>query len=209
VARLPAFRLTNKRRFAAFLTTAAAAAAAAAVIAASLSSPSVNGDEVSLFADGRVSLVVGGSLIASEKDPIVIGDGIYVELGAFIGNIHAHAYYEEAYATVSVTTRDSLIRMGVGEAEVKVNLNPVRAAPPAMESGGDLYVSLTFLSEYLGLEVAFLEGNGVVAVDLAGRKGTAAKAAFSTVAMRAGAGFRHPIVHRAADSGGYDLAVYG
>lgn len=95
---------------------------------------------------------------AYEKNALLSGEGIYLDLGTVLSRINKDFYYDEKEAVLSFTTPSEIIRASLGEAayysnKVKVGLT----SPAVILKAGNPYVSLEFAALFSDMTYTFYE----------------------------------------------------
>ena len=155
-----------------------------------------NSTVVPAFAEGKLNLVIEGELIDSMNQPRMVDNEILLPLAVIKEYIDTDIYWDEILQKVTITTKDSVIRMKTDSLDAFVNNKAITLDIPVSESGGIIYVPIEFLSDFYNIEIAYLKANNIIVIDFKNSIRQLAEPISANAVVRRGPSVKYPIIRK-------------
>ena len=155
-----------------------------------------NNKIVPAFDEGKLHVVVGGSLADTDVQPKFVDGEILLPLNLIKEYIDPGIYWDKKLEKVTVTTKDRVVRMKTGSLDAFVNNKPVTLNIPASVKNGEVLVPIEFLSEFYNINITYLKQNNVIVIDLKNVEKKLAEPLKDVTLVRRGETIHYPIVEK-------------
>jgi spore germination protein YaaH len=164
-----------------------------------------NNKMVPAFEEGRLNVVVGGSVVDTGTQPRIEDGEILLPYDLIRKYIDPGIYWDKDQQKVTVTTRDRVIRMKTGSLDAFVNNKPVSLNIPVSLRNGEVFVPIAFLSDFYNISMNLIKLNNVIVIDFNNTEKKLAEPLKENTPVRKGQSIHFPIFEKLGS--GKDFAV--
>lgn len=116
------------------------------------------------FAKKPINIVVGGELLETDVNPVIVDGRTLVPLRAIFEALDAEVAWNAAEQTVTATKGDKVISLKIGSKDLKVNSEIKKLDVPAQIVDGRTMIPVRAISEALDAEVSWNEKSETVRI---------------------------------------------
>ena len=124
-----------------------------------------NSNVVSVFSEFEINLVIEDEIVEAEAPPLVIDEEVLLPVSVVKKYFDSNINWDEATSTVTITTKDRLIRMKTDNLDALINNEPLRLNVPVTKENDTVYIPIDFLLDFYEIEMTYLKSSRVVIVD--------------------------------------------
>ncbi|MDD4188609.1 MAG: glycosyl hydrolase family 18 protein, partial [Eubacteriales bacterium] len=158
---------------------------------------------VSAFSGTGMHLVIEGNVIEEGAPAVMMDEEILIPFNIVKEYFDPYINWDEATSTVTITTKDRLIRMQTENLNALINNEPIQLNIPVRINNGIIYIPIDFLKDFYEIDITYISETDVTIIDYRNSIRQTAQPLTTDAVIRTGPAISYPIIRKLSVAVGY------